>query len=138
MVVPPPINGGPRPEDHPKGLPPKEVKPSASSIPDSNVAAMLQGQGFVIVNGDRIKNTDALSAETRATILDKLTKNQHAMCRMCLIRLDKTYANLEISGEFGQWLTVNGSNEIHVRVPLSAFYDPGRQKSLRHNATSKK
>ena len=120
---PPPINGGPRPEDRPEGLPPEEVKPSASSIPDSNVAATLQGQGFVIVNDNRIKNIDALSAETRATILDMLTENQQAMCRMCLIRLDKTYAKLEISGEFGQWLTANGSNEIHVRVPLNVFYD---------------
>ena len=84
---------------------------------------MLQGQGFGIVNDNRIKNTDALSAETRATILDKLTENQQIMCRMCLIRLDKTYAKLEISGEFGQWLTANGSNEIHVRVPLNVFYD---------------
>ena len=66
---PPPINGGPRPE----GLPPEEVKPSASSIPDSFVTEMLQGQGFIIVNDNRIKNTDALSADTRATILDKLT-----------------------------------------------------------------
>ena len=45
------------------------------------------------------------------------------MCRVCLIRLDKTFAKLEISGEFGQWLTANGSNEIHVHVPLNVFYD---------------
>ena len=59
---PPPVNGSPPPE----GLPPEEVKPSASSIPDSNVTEMLQGQGFVIVNGDRIKNTAGLSAETQS------------------------------------------------------------------------
>ena len=91
---------------------------------------MLQGQGFVIVNGDRIKNTDGLSAETRATILDKLTDNQQAMCRKCLIRLDKTYAKLEISGDFGQWLTANDSNEIHVRVPISVFYDTKAEHPL--------
>ena len=127
---PPPTNGDSRPEDRHKELPPEEVKPSASSIPDSNVAAMLQGQGFVIVNSDRIKNTDGLSAETQATILDKLTADQKTMCRACLIRLEKTYAKLEISGEFGQWLTANGSNDIHVRVPISAYYDPEDENPL--------
>ena len=66
----------------------------------------------------------------RATILDKLTANQQAMCRVCLIRLDKTYANLEITGEFGQWITANGSNEIHVNIPLNVFYNMEEEHPL--------
>jgi hypothetical protein len=39
------------------------------------------------------------------------------------MRLNKSYGKLNISGEFGQWLTTDGSNEIQVHIPLSVFYD---------------
>jgi hypothetical protein len=91
--------------------------------PESNVASMLQGQGFEIVNGNRIKDTERLSEDTRATILDKLLVHKPTMCHMCIMRLDKSFGKLHISGKFGQWLTTDDSDEIHVHTQLNVFYD---------------
>jgi hypothetical protein len=106
-----------------KGLPPEEDKTDSIPEPESNVALMLQGRGFEIVNSDRIKDTERLNEDTRATVLEKLLEHKATMCRVCVMRLDKSYGKLDIAGKFGQWLTTDSSNEIHVHIPLNVFYD---------------
>ena len=71
---------------------------------ESTLALMLQGQGFEIIDNERIKDTDGLNEETQATVLEKLLENKEVMCRMCIIRLNRSVGKLDISGEFGEWL----------------------------------
>jgi hypothetical protein len=112
----PPTNGDSHLENPSNERPIEEVEPSA------NVAAMLQGKGFEI-EGHAIRNTDGLSAASRATIVDKLTDDQQAICRTCIVRLRQTFAKIELVVAFGRWLTDNYAQSVHVRLPVSAYYD---------------
>ena len=102
---PPDIPGNKIP---PTERPPEEKsddKTGSRSDPNSNVASMLQGRGFEIIDDDKIKDTACLSRETRETILDNLLAHKQTMCHICVVKLNKTCGKLDISDEFGQWLT---------------------------------
>ena len=99
----------------------------------THVAAMLQGKDFVI-KGHTIQHTDGLSVENREIIVDNLVADQNALCRVCITRLRQTFAKINIVGPFGRWLTHNYSQDVHVHLPVGAYYDlenPSPMSTLR-------
>jgi hypothetical protein len=90
---------------------------------ESTLALMLQDQGFEIIDDGKNKDTDGLNAETRATVVEKLLQNKEVMCRISLVRLNRTICKLDISGKFGEWLSDHGNQTIHVNMPLQVFHD---------------
>jgi hypothetical protein len=89
----------------------------------SAVALMLRGQGFEIINTEKIKDTDSLNEGTRATVLEQLLNNREVMCRICMDRLNRAIGKLDISGEFGEWLTNDGSQPVYVSILLQIFHN---------------
>jgi hypothetical protein len=106
-----------------KGHSPGKDQTGTTTESESTLALMLQGRGFETINNERIKDTNGLNEETQATVLEKLLENKEVMCRMCIIRLNRYVGKLDISGEFGEWLTDHVSQLIHVSVPLQVFHD---------------
>jgi hypothetical protein len=98
----------------------KGTTPEKGSTRDSMVMQMLQGQGFVIDDG-KFKDTDGLTAETRATIVEKLFEHKIMMCQTCLIKLNTAVCNVEKSNKFGQWMMEHGTSYIHLPLPLQLF-----------------
>jgi hypothetical protein len=106
-----------------KGISPEKGQTGNPTESEHTLALMLQGRGFEIINNERIKDTDGLNEETRATVLEKLLENKEVMCQMCLIRLNRTVCKLDISSKFGEWLTDHGNQTIHVNMPLQVIHD---------------
>jgi hypothetical protein len=97
--------------------------PEKDNSMDSALALMPQGRGFEIIDGKIIKDTDGLTMETRATVIEKVLENKEIMCQICLTRLSKALCKIEISNEFGDCMHDHGKLAIHIRIPLQLFHD---------------
>ena len=58
------------------------------------------------------------------------------MFRICLTKLSNVICNIEISGDFGLWMTKNGTTAIQIPIPTQQYYDitledPYRSVSMR-------
>ena len=87
-----------------------------------HVKNMLNGKEFNIRSGT-VQHTDGLSEENREIIVSNLMADEEALCRISVSRIRRTFANIDLVGPFGQWLTNNFTRAIHVHLPLTAFYD---------------
>ena len=86
------------------------------------LAQMLQGNGLVFVDG-KLKCTSDLTPENRKSVVSTVLNNQSAMFRICLTKLSNVVCNVEISGDFGLWMTKNGTTTIQIPIPTQQYYD---------------
>jgi hypothetical protein len=89
---------------------------------DSAVKQMIQGKGFIIEDG-KFKDTASLAPERWATIVSKILDDKIIMRGTCLIKLNNAICNVEMSDEFGQWMTVSDTASIHMSLPIQLFYN---------------
>jgi hypothetical protein len=82
------------------------------------IEQMLQGQGFVVKNGV-FKDTTSLAPGTRATIVSKILVDKRVMFRICVNKLNKVVSNVEMTGDFGLWMTKQGTVHISDTNPNS-------------------
>ena len=109
---------------------PSPVRTRTSSKLSTHVKQMLLGKGFEIKSGV-VQHTDGLSEENRETIVSNLMANEEALCRINASRIRQTFAGINPVGPFGRWLTNNYSRAIHVRLPLSVYYDVNSSRPMR-------
>ena len=122
----PPSDVDSQPEKPPPGTPLEKLPPEKPPVEEVelsvHVKAMLDGKRFEI-KGGKVQYTDGLSAENREIIVANLIADEEALCRICIARIRQTFASINLVGPFGQWLTNNHSREVHVHLPLAAYYD---------------
>jgi hypothetical protein len=99
------------------------------------LAQMLQGNGLVFEEG-KLKYTSGITSENRKSIITTVLNDKNAMFRICLTKLSNVICNVEISGDFGSWMTKNGTATIQIPIPTQQFYnialeDPYRSFSMR-------
>jgi hypothetical protein len=86
------------------------------------VEQMIQGNGF-IVEGGIFKDTGSLAPETRATIVSKIHTEKRVMFRICADKLNNVIGNIDITGEFGLWMTENETITIQLPNLVQLSYD---------------
>ena len=99
------------------------------------LAQMLQGNGLVFEDG-KLKYTSGITPENRKSIVTTVLNDKSAMFRVCLTKLSNVICNIEISGDFGLWMTKNGTTAIQIPIPTQQYYDitledPYRSFSMR-------
>jgi hypothetical protein len=97
--------------------------PGALLPPANPVKQMLAGIGFQIQQDGAFLNTVSLSDPTHQTIIGMTTANTRAMCRIVIDKLTNLICNIEMSGDFGQWITKLGT--VQCQIPI--------QTQLSHN-----
>ena len=88
----------------------------------ATLAQMLQGNGLVFDDGT-LRNTSDLTSENRRSIVSTVLNNKSAMFRICLVKLSNVVYNVEISDDFGLWLTKDGTMKIQIPIPTQQYYD---------------
>jgi hypothetical protein len=86
------------------------------------VEQMLQGQGFDVEKGV-FKNTASLAPDAQSTIVSTILADKKVMFRICINMLNNVICNIEISNDFGLWMTKNGTANIQVPLPVQLYYD---------------
>ena len=86
------------------------------------LAQMLQGNGLVFEEG-KLKYTSGITPENRKSIVTTVLNDKSAMFRVCLTKLSNVICNIEISGDFGLWMTKNGTTTIQIPIPTQQYYD---------------
>jgi hypothetical protein len=99
----------------------KKGKTAAARRKAATLAQMLQGNGLVFDVGI-LWNTADLAPEIRATIVSTVLADKSAMFRICLVKLSNVICNIEISDNFGLWITKNRTN-IQIPIPVQQYYD---------------
>ena len=86
------------------------------------LAQMLQGNGLIFEDG-KLKYTSGITPENRKSIVTTVLNDKSAMFRICLTKLSNVICNVEISGDFGLWMTKNGTTAIQIPIPTQQYYD---------------
>jgi hypothetical protein len=113
-------------------LKPKGTKSTtgSKSAPEKESAAdmlnaveqMLQGQRLD-VKKRVFKNTASLAPETWSTIVLKILADKKVMFRICINQLNNAICNIEISSDFGLWMTKNGTTNLQLPLSVQLHYD---------------
>jgi hypothetical protein len=88
----------------------------------ATLAQMLQGNGLVFDDGT-LRNTSDLTSENRRSIVSTVLNDKSAMFRICLVKLSNVICNVEISDDFGLWLTRDGITKIQIPIPTQQYYN---------------
>ena len=83
---------------------------------------MLQGNGLVFEDG-KLRHTSDLAPENRKSAVSTVLNDKSAMFRICLTKLSNVVCNVEISDDFGLWMTKNGTTTIQIPIPTQQYYD---------------
>jgi hypothetical protein len=86
------------------------------------LAQMLQGNGLIFEEG-KLKYTSSIPPAIRESIVATVLDDKSTMFRMCLTKLSNVICNVEISGDFGLWMTKNGTTAIQIPIPTQQYYD---------------
>ena len=86
------------------------------------LAQMLQGNGLFFEDA-KLKYTSGITPENRKSIVTTVLNDKSAMFRICLTKLSNVICNVEISGDFGLWMTKNGTTAIQIPIPTQQYYD---------------
>jgi hypothetical protein len=100
----------------------KKGKAAAAHRKAATLAHMLQGNGLVF-NVGMLQNTTDLAPETRAAIVSMVLVDKSAMFRICLVKLSNVICNVEISDDFGLWITKDRTTHIQIPTPVQQYYN---------------
>jgi hypothetical protein len=70
-----------------------------------------------------LRNTMDLAPEIRTTIVSTVLNDKNTMFQICLVKLNNVVCNIEISGNFGLWITKHRTTEIQIPTPVQQCYD---------------
>lgn len=88
----------------------------------TTLAQMHQGNRLVFDVGI-LWNTTNLAPEIWATVVSTVLNNKNTMFQICLVKLNNVIGNVEISDDFGLWITKHGTTEIQIPIPVQHYYD---------------
>ena len=80
----------------------------------------LKGNGLVFHVGV-LRNTTNLAPEIQATIVATVLNNKNTMFRICLVKLNNVVCIVEISDDFGLWITKHQTTEIQIPIPVQHY-----------------